>query len=91
MGEGGPTSQSELVPRIGTFLILLGIFSLILFITSNLAQQPQFDWLFVSLLLLGIGIFLRRRAAPSPPAGRFSIVRKILGGAKKRNEKKGMK
>jgi hypothetical protein len=88
MGDEGPP-QRELVPRIGTFLILLGIFSLIFFITSGLAQQPDFDWLFVSLLLLGIGVFLRRRAAPAPSAGRFSIVRKLTERTKKNKGKKG--
>ena len=91
MGEGGPTSQSELVPRIGTFLILLGIFALIFFITSDLAQKPDFDWLFGSLLFLGIGVYLRTRGAPLPPAGRFGMMRKLREDAKKRKEKKEKK
>ena len=87
----GPINQKEFVPRIGTFLILLGLFSLILFITSDIAEQPNFDWLFVGLMLLGIGVFLRRRAAPLPPAGRFGRIRKILGSAKNRKDNKGKK
>ena len=88
MGEEGPP-QRELVPRVGTFLILLGIFSIIIFITSDLVQQPEFDWLFMGLLLLGIGMFLRRRASPKPSAGRFSIVRKIMDRNKNTKGKKG--
>lgn len=91
MGEEGPTPQSELVPRIGTFLILLGIFSLILFITSDLAKQPEFDWLFMGLLLLGIGIYLRDRGVPPPPADRFGTLRRMRESAKKRKEERAKK
>ena len=91
MGNEGPTSQKELVPRIGTFLILLGVFSLILFITSDLAEETNFDWLFVSLLLLGIGIFLWNRGTPSPSAGRFGMMRKLREDAKKRKDNKEKK
>ena len=91
MGDDQPTPQYELVPRIGTFLILLGVFSLIFFLASDFANQPKFDWFFVALVLLGIGFFLRRRAAPPPPAGRFGMVRKMRENAKKRKEERSKK
>jgi succinate-acetate transporter protein len=91
MGEEQPTDQSELVPRIGTFLILLGIFSLIFFIASDSAKQPEFDWLFIGMVLMGIGFLFRRRAPPPPSAGRFGMVRKMREDAKKRKEEKAKK
>lgn len=91
MGDEQQPSQKELVPRIGTFLILLGVFSFILFLASDFAKTPEFDWLFVGMVLMGIGFFFRRSAAPPPSAGRFGMVRKIREDAKKRKEEKAKK
>jgi len=91
MGDEQPTSQEDLVPRIGTFLILLGIFSLIFFVTSDMARNPEFDWLFVGMVLMGIGFLFRRRAPAPPPAGRFAGIRKIRENAKKRKQEKADK
>ena len=91
MGEEQPTPQREFVPRIGTFLILLGIFALVFFLASDFAKQPEFDWLFIGMVLVGIGFLFRRRATPPPPAGRFGMVRKIREDAKKRKEERAKK
>lgn len=91
MGDEQPTSNDELVPRIGTFLILLGIFSFIFFLASDFANMPEFDWLFVGMVLMGIGFLFRRRAAPPPSAGRFGMVRKMRENAKKRKEERAKK
>ena len=91
MSDEGPTPQEELVPRVGTFFVLLGIFALIFFLASDFAKKPDFDWLFIGMVLIGIGIVLRRRAPPPPPTDRFSMVRKMRENAKKRKEKKAKK
>jgi len=91
MGDEQPTPQYEFVPRISTFLILLGVFSLIFFLASDFANRPEFDWMFVGLVLVGIGIYLRRQAAPPPSAGRFGTVRKLREDAKKRKEERAKK
>jgi len=80
--------QKDLVPRIGTFLLVLGVFFFIFFLVSDFARQPDFDWLFLGVLLVAVGFGLRRRAAPPPPAGRFSGLNKYLA---KRKESKGKK
>jgi hypothetical protein len=85
------TDQREFLPRIGTFFILLGIFFVIIFLASDFADQPDFDWLFLSLLFWALGFFLRRRASPPPSAGRFGMIRKMREDAKKRKEKKAKK
>jgi len=91
MGEEQPTPQGELAPRVGTFFIILGVFSFTLFMASEIAKKPEFDWLFIGIVLTGIGFFFRRRAAPPPPSGRFGGVRKFREGTKKRKEEKAKK
>jgi hypothetical protein len=91
MGAEEPTPQYELVPRIGTFFIILGIFALIFFLASDFADRLDFDWLFVGMVLLGLGYFFRRRAAPPPSADRFSSIRKMRESAKKRKEERAKK
>ena len=87
MGE----EQKDLVPRIGTFLLVLGVFFFIFFLVSDFAKQPDFDWLFLGTLLVIIGFGFRRRAAPPPPANRFSRIRKMREDAKKRRGEKAKK
>ena len=87
MGE----EQKDLVPRIGTFLLVLGVFFFIFFLVSDFAKQPDFDCFFLGTLLVIIGFGLRRRAAPPPPASRFSRIRKIREETKKRKEEKAKK
>jgi hypothetical protein len=83
--------QKELAPRIGTFLLVLGVFFFILFLVSDFAKQPDFDWLFLGVLLAAVGFIFRRRAAPPPSAGRFSGLNKYLAKRKERRANKGKK
>ena len=83
--------QNDIVPRIGTFFLLLGIFFFIFFLASNFAHQTDFDWLFLAVLLLAVGFGLRRRASSPPPASRFSGIQKMRENAKKRKEEKAKK
>jgi hypothetical protein len=91
MGAEEPTPQRELTPRVGTFFVMLGIFALIFFLASDFANRPEFDWLFIGMVLMGLGFLLRRRAAPPPPAGRFGSIRKMRENAKKRKEERTKK
>ena len=91
MGEEQETKQDDLIPRIGTFLVLLGLFAFILFLASDLSNQTDFDCLFVGMLLLAIGWLFRRRATPPPPSRRFSGVRKWRENAKNRKQEKAEK
>jgi hypothetical protein len=91
MGEQKPTPQSELVPRVGTFFYLLGIFAFIFFLASDFAHQPDLDYLFVGMVLMGFGFLLRRQAAPGSPAGRFGMFRRMRDEAKKRKEERAKK
>ncbi len=69
----------EFLIRIGSFLILIGIGMVILFIASANASQSNFDYLFWAVLAVTVGILLRRRKEPPPPSGRFESLRRWTG------------
>ncbi len=70
---------NEFIIRVGTFLILLGLGMLILFIASDYANQSNFDYLFWAVLAVTVGLMLRRRKAPPPPSSRFESLRRWTG------------
>jgi hypothetical protein len=77
--------------RVGLFFIVMGVGIFILFIASDLAEKPDFDYLFIAMLLVGIGWVFRRKKAPPPSADRFSYFRRMRTGKKskgKQEEKK---
>jgi hypothetical protein len=77
-------NRKELVHRIGTFFILLGIVLLVFFLLSEAAQQVAFEYFCWSLVLLVIGFVFRgqfKRSVPS--SGRFSLVKRLMPKAKR--------
>jgi hypothetical protein len=79
---------SEFISRIGTFLILLGIGILILFIASEGAGSANFDYLFWALLSIIVGFFIRRRRETEAPAERFSLLRRLRDKDRGRKERR---
>jgi hypothetical protein len=76
--------EDPLGPRVGTFFYVLGFGSFILFIASDLAEKPDFDYMFVAMLLIGVGWMFRRNKPPPPSAGRFSIFRRMREDSRRR-------
>jgi len=64
---------------MGTFSIMIGFGVLFLFILSDLAQQPDFDYLFLAGVLVGAGWLLRKNRPAPPASGRFSLLRRRRG------------
>lgn len=58
--------------RMGTFFAVLGAGAFLLFVVSDVADQVDFDYFFIALILLSMGYYFRRKKAPPPPSGRFS-------------------
>jgi hypothetical protein len=81
-------ADEDLGVRIGVFFILVGFVLFTIFIASDFAKQPEFDFLFLAMLSVGVGWLFRRRKPPPPSAGRFSIITKARENAKKRKEEK---
>jgi len=67
----------ELLNRVGTFLILIGVGSLVLFIASAGTGAANFDYLFWSMLTFIIGVFLHRRKPPAAPSKRFQVLKRL--------------
>jgi len=89
MSDEQKQDMDQFVARLGTFFILLGIFFLIMFIASDAAKQPNFDFLLWGLVGLGFGLVFRRRASPPQPSGRFGWYKNLREKSKQRKENKG--
>jgi hypothetical protein len=83
--------EDDLIIRMGTFFYVLGVGAFILFVVSDLANQADFDYFFIAILLLAIGWALRRRKPPPPSAGRFAYFKKWREEAKSRRSAKSRK
>jgi len=80
--------DDPIIVRVGTFFFVMGGGVFVLFVASDLADQVDFDYLFLSVLLMGIGWFFRRGKAAPPSAGRFSWWKKKREEAKKKRQAK---
>ena len=81
-------SDDSTVVRMGTFFLVMGGGVFVLFVISDLAEEVDFDYLFISALLFLIGWYFRRGKAPPPSAGRFSMINKSRDDARKRREER---
>jgi len=80
--------DDPIIVRVGTFFFVMGGGIFILFVVSDLADKANFDYLFLSVLLMGIGWMFRRSKAPPPSAGRFAWWRKRREEAQKKKQAK---
>ena len=81
-------SEDPLIFRVGVFFYVIGGGAFILFVISDVAKKADYDFLFTSLLMIGIGWMFRRGKAPPPSAGRFSWLNKQREEAKKKRQSK---
>ena len=79
--------NNSLLPRLGTFFILIGGGLLIIYIGSILANQTKALYLLFAIAILFLG-FLCHRAAPRPTSSRFSTIRKLSQRSRKPREEK---
>jgi hypothetical protein len=78
--------MNDFIARIGTFFFLLGFVLFVLFLASDMAERPQFDYFCLSMLAIGLGWMLSRRRAPPPSAGRFSWVKQTRERMRRRRQ-----
>jgi hypothetical protein len=76
--------RKEVIYRIGTFFIIVGLGLLAFFLLSEAGREVAFEYFCWSILLLVIGSVFRGQFKRSvAPSGRFSIVKKLMPKAKK--------
>jgi hypothetical protein len=89
MGAPEGYDRKELIARIGTFFLLIGIGLLVFFFLSEAAKKVTFDYFCWGLVLIIIGLVFRGRFKKVIPAsGRFSIVKKLMPKSPKDQGKK---
>ena len=77
-------SYRELIYRVGTFFLMIGIGLMLLFILSDAAQAPTLSYFCGGLVILIVGVLCRRQYKKSfPPNERFSFIRKLMPKPKK--------
>jgi len=89
MGSPQGFDRKEVLHRIGTFFIIVGIMLLAFFLLSDAAQQVAFEYFCWSLILMIFGFIFRgqfKRAIT--PSGRFSLIKRLMPKSKKEAEKK---
>jgi hypothetical protein len=89
MGSPQGFDRREIVHRIGTFFLLVGIGLIVFFVLSEAAQQVIFDYFCWGLLLLVLGFIFRAQYKKSvAPSGRFSLVKRLMPKSKRDQGKK---
>ena len=89
MGAPQGFNRKEILHRIGTFFILVGIGLLVFFMLSEAARQVVFSYLCWSIILLIVGFVFRGQFKRSTtPSGRFSLVRRLMPKSKREDQGK---
>ena len=81
-------NDDPIIVRVGMFFYVIGGGIFLLFVASDLAKKADFDYLFTSILMIGIGWMFRRGKAPPPSAGRFAWWRQTREEANKKKAEK---
>jgi hypothetical protein len=81
-------NEDPIIIRMGTFFYVIGGGAFLLFVASDLAKQADFDYLFISIVMMFIGWIFRRGKAPPPSAGRFAWLKQKREEARKKKEEK---
>ena len=76
--------EENIVPRVGTFFIVIGLGSILLFIISDIANTIGFNYLFIGLFFVGLGLFFRRNTEKPSSSGRFAAWKKMRDKDKKK-------
>ncbi len=89
MGAPQGFDRKDILYRIGTFFLILGIGLLIFFFLSEAARQVSFEYFCWSLILLILGFVFRNQFKKATPAsGRFSLVKRLTPKSKQDQGKK---
>jgi len=89
MGEPQGYDPKEIIYRLGTFFLLVGIGLLVFFLLSEAAGTPTFPYFCWSVILLTLAFMFRAQYKRSvQPSGRFSILKRLMPKSKEDKGKK---
>ena len=89
MGAPQGFDRKEILYRIGTFFIWVGIGLLVFFVISEATQQVTFSYFCWSILLLIVGFVFRGQLKRTvTPSGRFSLIRRLMPKSKREDQGK---
>ena len=89
MGAPDGSSNKEIIHRIGTFFILVGLGLMAFFIISESTRQTDLEYFCWSSILLVLGFIFRGQFRRTPPAsGRFSLIKRFTPKSKQDQGKK---
>jgi hypothetical protein len=77
----------DIIPRVGTFFLIIGWGLMILFAGSEFSHEANFNYFFSSLLLLFFGSVFRRRAERHE-SSRFGSLRRARERSRQQREEK---
>lgn len=79
MGAPQGYNRKEIIYRIGTFFLLVGIGLLAFFMLTEAAKKPTFSYFCWSMILLTLGFIFRAQYKKplGPPSGRFGIFKRL--------------
>jgi hypothetical protein len=81
--------RKEVLHRIGTFFLIVGIGLLVLFMASESAKNVTFSYFCWSLIFIILGLVFRGQFKRNvSPSGRFSLVKRLMPKAKKEDQGK---
>jgi hypothetical protein len=77
----------EILRRLGTFFILVGLVLLILFAGSVMSKDAKTSYLLAGVVTFLVGLLLKGKKQPSD-SGRFSAIRRASAATRQRREEK---
>ena len=89
MGAPQGFDRREILYRIGTFFLIVGIGLLVFFFLSEAARQVAFNYLCWGLVLMIVGFVFRSQFKKTvTPSGRFGLIRRLIPKSKQDQGKK---
>lgn len=89
MGQQQGYDPKEIIYRLGTFFLLVGIGLFVFFLLSESAGTPTFSYFCWSMILITLAFIFRARYKRSiQPTGRFNIIKRLMPKSKEDKGKK---
>lgn len=88
MGEPQGYDPREIIYRLGTFFLLVATGLLVLFLISEAAGTPTFQYFCWSMILFTLAFIFRARYRRSiQPSGRFGLFKRLMPKPKDKGKK----